>query len=140
MSKHAEFRFYSIPELKKKEILKTLGKELERDSNIVFAYVHGGFLERNVFRDVDVAVWIKNFKEALNYEVRFSVFFELKLKIPVDIHVLNEAPLPFKYNVFTKGKLLFSRNEKLRLNVVNNVVRQYIDLLLLRKYANAIKH
>ena len=41
--------------------------------------------------------------------------------------MLNEAPLPFRYRVFTGGVLLFSRDEGLRAGVVDETVRNYLD-------------
>jgi len=57
----------------------------------------------------------------------FSVILSNKISIPVDIQVLNEAPLPFKYNVFMRGALIYSKDEGLRLKVVEEVIRKYID-------------
>jgi hypothetical protein len=34
--------------------------------------------------------------------------------------------------VFTEGKLLFSMDEKTRIEVVDETIRQYIDLCMLR--------
>jgi hypothetical protein len=53
------------------------------------------------------------------------------MKVPIDLQTLNEAPLPFKFYVFTQGKLLFSKDENLRAKLVDKVIRNYIDL----KYA-----
>jgi hypothetical protein len=50
------------------------------------------------------------------------------LGIPIDIQVLNEAPLPFKFHVFTNGKLLYSRNENLRIEKADQSLRNYLDL------------
>ncbi len=40
--------------------------------------------------------------------------------------------MPFKHYVFTRGVLLFSRDEELRAKVVDLTLREYIDLLELR--------
>ena len=34
---------------------------------------------------------------------------------------------PFKYHVFTHGKLLFSRDDRLRLRLIDETLRQYLD-------------
>lgn len=112
----------------KSRLLKEIAEKLEAIDEIVFAYVHGGFIERRSFRDVDVAIWIADPKRSFHYTVDFSAKLEVELGIPIDIQVLNEAPLPFKHNVFTCGKLLLSKNEGLRLQMADRVIRQYLDL------------
>jgi len=52
----------------------------------------------------------------------------MELGIPIDIQVLNEAPLPSKFHVFTNGKLLYSRNENLRIEKADQALRNYLDL------------
>jgi hypothetical protein len=45
----------------------------------------------------------------------------------VDVRVLNFAPVPFVYQVI-RGMLIFDRNEDLRVHVVEETVRKYLDL------------
>jgi len=130
-----ELKYYRLTEEEKLKLLGFLRERLECDSGILFAYVHGGFIERCVFRDVDVALWIENVEKAFYYTVDFSVKMEVDVGIPIDVQVLNQAPLPFKYYVFTRGELLFSRDEKLRFEVVNETMRKYFDLKMLREEA-----
>ena len=123
-----EFRYYELTAEEKIKIIDFLRERLGSINEILFAYVHGGFVERNLFRDVDLAVWIRSEEKAFYYTVDFSAKLEVEVGIPIDIHVLNEAPLPFKYHVLTQGKLLFSKDEKLRFRVIDETVRKYIDL------------
>ncbi len=118
--------------VEKEGLLQELKRTLENLGGILFAYVYGGFAERGFFRDVDVAVWIDSPEEAFRHEVELSSKLEAELEIPIDIHVLNEAPLPFKHAVFTKGRLIFSRHEEIRMKIVDETVRQYADLCVLR--------
>ena len=52
---------------------------------------------------------------------------EAEVRLPVDVQVLNEAPLSFKYRVVTEGRLLLSRDERLRKELVNTITREYLD-------------
>ena len=126
-----KLRYHELPVEERVKLLNLLRERLEPKDDIVFAYVHGGLVERKMFRDVDVAVWIRNPEMSFYYTVDFSARLEVELGHPVDLHVLNEAPLPFKYRVFTRGKLLFSRDEGLRAAVVDKTIREYIDLIKL---------
>ncbi|MBS7637390.1 nucleotidyltransferase domain-containing protein [Candidatus Bathyarchaeota archaeon] len=113
-------------------MLDSLMKELERVDGVVFAYVHGGFIEMEVFRDIDVAVWISDPRDAFSHEVELSARLEASLKTAIDLHVLNRAPLPFKHHVLTRGRLLFSKDETLRVGLVDETVRQYADVRMLK--------
>jgi len=135
MVSRAELKYYRMSAEERQRLLSRLREELEADWGIVFAYVHGGFVEAEAFRDVDVAVWIEKPEEAFRYQVDFSARLETRFKIPLDLHVLNEAPLPFKHSVFTRGKLLFSRDEDVRVKVVDEIVRQYADVCALNELA-----
>jgi len=123
-----EFKYYELPAEERSRIIDFLRERLECVDDIVFAYIHGSFIEGGPFRDVDVAVWVKSEDKAFYYTVDFSAKLQVEVGIPIDIHVLNGAPLPFKHHVFTNGKLLYSKNEKLRARVVDQTVRMYIDL------------
>ncbi len=124
-------KYRRLSERDKAKLLEGLREKIEGDGEVVFAYVHGGFVEASSFRDVDLAIWIKDSSKAFHYTVDFSVKLEIEVGIPIDVQVLNEAPLPFKYHVFTRGKMLFSRDESLRLKLVDETVRQYVDVKLL---------
>jgi predicted nucleotidyltransferase len=128
-----EFRYYELSAEEKARLLDFLRKRFERVDDIIFAYVHGGFLERNFFRDVVVAVWISDVEKAFYYTVNFSAKLEVEAGLPVDLHVLNEAPLPFKHHVFTTGMLLFSKDEEMRHRIVDQTIKEYIDLKLTEK-------
>jgi len=75
------------------KLVEDLRAKLKVYEDIIFAYVHGSFL-RGKFRDVDVAIWIEGGKtEAFHYTVDVSA--ELSKEFPIDLHVLNEAPILF---------------------------------------------
>jgi predicted nucleotidyltransferase len=128
-----EFRYYKLSAEEKARLLDFLRKRLEGIDDIIFAYMDGGFLERSFFRDVDVAVWMSDVEKAFYYTVDFSAKLEVEAGFPVDLHVLNEAPLPFKNHVFTTGMLLFSKDEELRHRIVDQTIKEYIDLKLKEK-------
>ncbi|RLG42404.1 MAG: nucleotidyltransferase domain-containing protein [Thermoproteota archaeon] len=128
-----KFRYLSLSKEKRSEILEKLRRSLEDLGSIVFAYVHGGFIEREFFRDLDLALWVEDLSNSLKYAVDLSVKLRIKLGIPVDVQVLNEAPLPFKYHVFTEGTLVISRDEDLRSRVVDVTIREYLDFKKLKE-------
>ncbi len=133
MSGELEFRYRRLDLAERKGVLGELKRALEEEEDIVFAYVHGGFVSREVFRDIDIAIWLINPNKAFEYSVNFPVALESKLHLPlpVDIQVINEAPLPFQYKVLTEGRLLFSKDEGLRWRIIDKVTLLYLDLMIL---------
>jgi predicted nucleotidyltransferase len=123
----------------RERLIDKLRELLQGVEGISFAYVYGSFLKRELFRDVDVAVWIEEGEDPFEYEVDLSSRIEADLEVPIDIHVLDEAPITFKYAVFTEGRLLFSRDERIRMEVVDETIRQYMDLRMLRSLCEARK-
>ena len=123
-----EFRYFSMSEEEREAFLRRLEELLAREEHVVFAYVHGSFVSGRPFRDVDVAVWVEDPENAFYYAVELAAEFSSSLGLPIDIHVLNNAPLPFKYHVFARGRLLFSRDEEARLREVSLAFRMYFDL------------
>jgi predicted nucleotidyltransferase len=128
-------KYWTLDEEEKQKVLEKIKMVLEKDDEIVFAIVHGSFIERDSFRDIDIAIWIKNPEKALQYTISLPNKIEAETKFPIDIQVLNEAPLPFKHHFLTEGKTLFSKDEKLRTELANETIRQYFDLKLLTKYS-----
>jgi len=52
-------KYWTLDEEEKQKVLEKIKMVLEKDDEIVFAIVHGSFIERDSFRDIDIAVWIK---------------------------------------------------------------------------------
>jgi len=87
---------------------------LEPHQEIVFAYLHGSFLDEDMpYHDVDVAIYLSpawaSGQDIFEYEMTLSVDLTLALHVPVDVHVLNEASLGFQHSVLHRGEVLFSR-------------------------------
>ena len=79
---------------------------LKRRNEIEFAYLHGSFLEGD-FRDIDLAIYLnklKTKKDALEYELALERELENIVNIPVDVRVLNNAPLSFRFNTIKGGR------------------------------------
>ena len=131
-----EIEYYRLNIEEKERLLKSLVGRLENMEGVVFAYVYGSFIEMDAFRDVDVAVWIENPGDAFSYEVDLSARLEADLKKPIDIHVLNRSPLPFRQEIFTGGRLLFSKDEERRIRLIDETLRQYADVRMLNATAS----
>jgi len=128
-------RYFELTEEDRERLVRELRRALEGVQGVSFAYLHGGFVERRFFRDVDVAVWLEDPGDRRLVEVDLPARLEAELGIPIDVRVLNEAPLPFRHHVFSRGVLLFSRDETLRVRLLDETLRMYFDLKLLNELA-----
>jgi predicted nucleotidyltransferase len=111
---------------KEKDIIKKNLKEIiQNKEEVIFVYLHGSFLI-NDFNDIDLAFFVSEIEDILDYEISSSLEIEKVVHLPIDVKVLNHAPLGFKYEV-TKGELLFSRDEDIRTDFLEKVWHQYLD-------------
>lgn len=127
-------------DIDREKIQKALQKTLELENAILFAYVHGSFLETQPFRDIDIAIYLSaGLDDPVGFALDLGARLEKQLRsmeedVPVDVQVLNQAPLSFRYHVF-RGKLLCSKNERLRVQMVEHTVSRYLDIKPLRHRA-----
>ena len=117
-------RVYSIGEHEKGEITRLIKKFLMGREEVLFAYLHGSFLS-GPFRDIDIAVYIDGERDVF-YELELEGELEERLGFPVDVRVLNNAPISFRFKVL-KGELLFSRDEEKRCEFESRTMGEYHD-------------
>ncbi len=83
---------------------------LETRREIVFAYLHGSFERGEPSRDIDVAVWLDCSSTPTSgldqYAIDLATTLQAALKEPVDVQVLNRAPLAFRYHALRGTPIL----------------------------------
>jgi len=133
-----ETRRFRIDEDSKQSIIDALTVELSRYEEIVFAYLHGSFAGSGPFRDIDVAIFVKEDPppdplEMRNlYEISIESRVEKAVGFPVDVRVLNDAPLSFRYAVIRDGRLLLCRDDQARTEFQGLTLDLYFDFLPFR--------
>lgn len=103
-------KVYAISKEEKEEVRRVIIDALKDKGEIIFAYLHGSFLEGG-FQDVDVAVYLSELKisskrEVLRCELELERELEEVISLPIDVRILNHAPLYFKFEVI-KGGICF---------------------------------
>jgi len=93
-------------------IIDVVSKALEKQCNVLFAYLYGSYArgEAHKFSDLDVAVYLKEFT-IKNYLDLFSVI-PTSVNVEIDLRALNNAPPLFRYRVIKEGRLLFVKDKK----------------------------
>ena len=101
---------------------------LEHRPEVLFAYLHGSFINGNRFRDIDVAVYLDNGsltrRASLQYQAALARDLSRALRLPVDVTVLNVAPLGLKHNAVS-GRLLLCRENGTRTHFAERTCRHY---------------
>jgi hypothetical protein len=113
----------------KRKIQKMIVTMLQKENHILFAYLHGSFLQ-NEFRDIDIGIYTeKNLskKNNLSYELSFEEKLQHHIFYPVDVRILNNAPLSFSFSVIKNGIILFSNDEDKRIDFETRIFSKYHD-------------
>lgn len=122
-------RLYRLTDQERQRITDLLAAKLMAEPTVAFAYVFGSFLEMNPIHDVDVGIYLHPFDTKGETESVASLARRLTdaTGLPVDVRILNQAPMTFLYHV-VRGHLLVSKNEDLLASTLENVSRRYLDI------------
>jgi len=104
------FRLRSMDESEREKVLAKIKEVLERDEDVILAVVHGSFIKEKLFRDVDVAVYARGSVDYLNLKFRLDSSLSEAVKLPVDVKVLNDAPLWFIRRALREGRLIVEKH------------------------------
>jgi hypothetical protein len=94
-------------------LIARLKELLHGRTEVLLALLHGSFLTGGEFRDVDLALYLgpeirgETFR---GYELEEGVRWSAEVGFPIDVRVLNDAPLTFRYHAL-KGTVLLARDE-----------------------------
>jgi predicted nucleotidyltransferase len=123
-------RLRDLVKEERKEIKEVLSNCLEKEEPILFAYLHGSFAEERAFRDIDIAVFVDGSRipkeKALDFEMSISLRLEKIIKMPIDVKIINYAPLAFQF-YSTAGRLLICNEDDLRVDFLTTMRSIYFD-------------
>jgi predicted nucleotidyltransferase len=114
----------------REHVRSCLARDLDARREILLALLHGSFARGEAFRDVDVAVWLDPARLSKDERFRFALDLSVELRLtlgyPVDVRVLNEATLGFRYHALA-GSPLVVRDEELLAELRARTWDEYID-------------
>ena len=121
-------RVYRAAAEERERVSRALAAALETEPDVEFAWLHGSFLGSGAFRDVDVGVHLT---PGAGRRPRRGVELALRLgrtvRFPLDVRVLNGAPLAYLFHVFRTGRPLICRAEERMADHMERAVREYLD-------------
>jgi predicted nucleotidyltransferase len=111
-------------------IKKVLIQFLQKRAEIWFAVLYGSAAENQAFRDIDIGLFV--IREAvppasdLDYAFTLADQIQDLIKFPVDVRVINDAPLPFRYNV-SRGIPLIVNDKEVYARFLERTWDEYLD-------------
>lgn len=124
------------------EIVEKLRAFFAEEQPVVLAYLFGSYArgEMNESSDLDLAVLLEPgmVGEELHETYR-KLFLGVRGTLGTerfDLVLLNRAPLPLKFEVVSKGRLIYARDEEALIRFEMDVIRKYQDAAYLRKVQN----
>lgn len=137
-----KFKFYKLKSEEKWRIIKLLSEALRERKEILIAALFGSFLNFEMFRDIDIAIFT-GYKIPYNkveaYEEELSRNLELIAGIPIDIVVIDYAPPQFRIKALD-GTILVEREPALSLRLQFKSHQEIKDLRAkIYKFSQAIE-
>lgn len=122
---------YDILDSEREPIKARLKEFLEKKPGIQFAYLYGSFLKTDRFRDIDVAIFLREPASLpLKHEVALADElwrFSGKPAFEFDIKILNSSPVYFQYEVIKTGEVIYSKDEAERVEYEASLASEYLD-------------
>jgi len=104
-----KFEYHRLSQEEKKKIMKIIAKEIEKFPEVIAAVIFGGFIESELFRDIDIAIFTGykiSYNDVEAFEEKLSNKLEEIVKIPIDVKIIDYAPSWFKVNALSGKKIV----------------------------------
>lgn len=113
--------------------LKSKLKEFfSKDKNVLFVYLYGSQSKGTGYSgsDIDLAIYLHPGSSREFYLQKDEEFLgELSLiDKRIDARLLNVLPLILKYEIICQGEVIFSRDEKRRVDFETEILCQYFEM------------
>ncbi len=101
---------------------------------IIFAYIFGSFARGEAFSDIDIGTYVKGglVKSSLEIEFEMEEKIEDLTGYPVDVRVLNHAPVSFIFQVVKDGLLIKDKDPDIRSDFEGIVFKKTHDFIRFR--------
>lgn len=114
----------------KKVIKENASSVLEDEDYILFAYLYGSVATGKFTEDsdIDIGIYCSEQEHDNLYPEKLSAKLEKNLDREVDVRILNDRNLVFLHQVLKNGDLIFSRDERKRVEFETDVYDRYLDM------------
>jgi len=125
-------RSFKISSSVKSQIYSKVEHILSEKNMVLFAFVYGSFndISDNLpFHDIDIGIYTTGMdsKTAVYYSLELSHELSKSTGFPVEVRVINSAPIPFLFHVI-QGKLIVNKDDDAVTGFMEYVMRRYLDM------------
>ncbi|HDR16027.1 MAG TPA: nucleotidyltransferase domain-containing protein [Desulfobacteraceae bacterium] len=134
---------HTISETSRKHLSATVAARLaELSDKILAAYVFGSFIEGKPYSDMDLGLLMLNDPpNPVVFEIEIETELEKITGCPVDIRILNGAPLSFCQQVIRNGEVILDSDPDTRADFEGRTLKKYFDFSRFRtRYLREVCH
>ena len=113
-------------------IQNTVVRYLEPIDEITLVFLFGSVVNRDSFRDIDIAVrLVRDFPRTnyLNFQLELQLELQKVLKNEVDLIILDQAPPLLRYKVLKTGILIIEKDRAAFRDFFKRTIYEYFDFL-----------
>jgi len=121
-------KLHKISKREREKIKNKIKKILEKEKDVLFAYIFGGFVRDDSFHDIDIAVYImpSSQKDFLKRTFEIANKIEREIDIETDVVAFNLID-PYLRMEILEGELLFTKDEVKHDFLIDYYIREYFD-------------
>jgi len=112
------------------KIKEALALCLQDRPEILFAILYGSAAEGRPFQDLDIGLFVDRASVPVSVELDYAFALADELERvaphPVDVRVINDAPLPFRYNV-SRGIPLLVHDKEVFARFLERTWDEFLD-------------
>ena len=130
--------FYKMNKEKRNSLIDSFTNRLLLQQEILFALLFGSFKDYNEavgFRDIDVALYVVNTDDPLDYALTVAAELSIAYRLPFECIPLNSAPLFLRYRIFRSGIVLFCKDEIKMTDLMEKTSLHALDFMYVRDKA-----
>jgi predicted nucleotidyltransferase len=123
---------------RKENIRSVLKEYFSNEEEVVFSYLFGSFVNSDVFRDIDIGIYMRDGFELIQLGTMHAEISSL-IKCDLDLITLNDIPgknPTLAYEIVTRGELLFNRDSEIHTKYKRKALLYYFDTAFLRNEMN----
>jgi len=135
---------FTVRKEQRSDIVKKIVNVLNQKKDIVFAFLYGSFATDARFRDIDIAIFVKNLDTSRYWDYEYSLSREIHRRgtarraptvapYPIDVRIINNAPLSFRFHVI-RGDLIFFNDGDFVTHYMYMTAKRYLDMAPLRHF------
>jgi len=123
-----------LDNLQRTAIISTIKNSLEKEENIIFAYLYGSFAENaHIINDIDIGVYCRNPDNPFSIQTDLKILISNRLTEKgielspddVDIKVINNAPYYIVIEILERGLPIVDKNPALRAWFIEKISLEY---------------